>query len=443
MSNLIRNTFSKHKFIQYNKIIANCFGVYEAIIIGELISKRDYLEREEMVEPGDWFWYTKDILLNNTGIKDHRYQKAINNLCDIKFIERKRIGVPPKMHFKILDENIERFLSYPYKDVCGKHLYDKCLKICHINVLFNNKKRNNKNTSFINKRSISVSEETQNISKKNKGRMPISNKGLYDILKLVNEEGNFDHSFPKTLKDPALKTLSKCEKYLKAILKNNLSRIMDIDSDYLLKNKIDFSFQEDIKTYEDLIPILRKSVKRYKKMREEGYYPENKSWTPKNILSFFYNFKTRKSWFLYCLFNRPKKLSESIQEKNSISIKKNLPTDILVFCSNYFMMNYPDTSSYTYWSKIKALHGWFVENKDKLHSYNGGNWTGTCGKFERLLDRIKEFSETFSNWSIGNFGYNNPTWKYFLKYIKEKYDLDLSPRKKDLEQHESFIRRNK
>jgi len=431
MNNLIKLTLSNTAWIMYNKFLAKTIGIYEAILIGELISKRNYYEKTGKIKDG-WFFSTQEEIEKDTTLSIHQQRKAIKTFESLNFLEKKREGLPARYFYRILDENIIKFLEEPveYLENSVKtrplNFYGLDSKI--LTDLSNKIKINNKEYY---KNNINVSKETSKSSTK-KIRVPIKNKEALSILEKINTIGRFNHIIPE-LGKPALKLLSKVEWYLLAIKNHHLSRTFKLNLDYKEKNNINFEFEKQIQSWNDVEKIVTKAVKRYSKIKEYGYWPENKSWLPKSMDAFFYNFAERKSWFLYCLHNRPKLLKQHIETNKLIDFGSEV--------RQYIKGTFEEADEYSkkiddfkeanwdyrkYMKKIRELFKWYVLWEDALKVYNQGEWSHV-GTFLKLLEKMKEFADTWESYSFGNFGYKNKTWSRFCKWMDKIYGVELEP----------------
>jgi len=90
--------------IVINKNLLFELGINESIIYCELIAKYNYFNiREELTEDGFFFNTINDLYLS-TGLGQKPQKASIKKLQDIKLIEYKVKGIPPKRYFKITDD---------------------------------------------------------------------------------------------------------------------------------------------------------------------------------------------------------------------------------------------------------------------------------------------------------------------------------------------------
>lgn len=123
---IIENVLATDGYIQYNGLLACKFGVYEAIILGELFNEYRYYKvhhKKYLEAHNDAFFSTSDNIEKRTGINYHGQSKAIKNLVASNLLEVKLIGVPAKRHFKLNVEAIQEALLADYDDL-GNFAYD-------------------------------------------------------------------------------------------------------------------------------------------------------------------------------------------------------------------------------------------------------------------------------------------------------------------------------
>lgn len=101
-------------FITVNKHLIRVLGLEEAVLIGELASKYNYYENNNMLTPDGFFFATAEDIEHNTGLSAHKQRKAFNNLEEKGLLETKFKGIPPKKYFKL---NTEELYSHLLKSL--------------------------------------------------------------------------------------------------------------------------------------------------------------------------------------------------------------------------------------------------------------------------------------------------------------------------------------
>jgi hypothetical protein len=167
------------------------------------------------------------------------------------------------------------------------------------------------------------------------------------------------------------------------------------------------------------------AVKRYKKLFDEKYLPKNKAMLTDNIAKFFYNYGTKTSYFLSCFFNEPKEdLSDVPLKLDGMRLNED---------SKEFLQDIgKDWNTMIFSRKIRDLYDYWMNIRDDVKAYhdshevNLGNFNSQFYGFNKLLDRLREFYETWGvSWNIGNFGHDNKTWNSFVGWSWEEYGVKL------------------
>ena len=105
-----------------NKKIVKKVGVQAALLLSDIISKRQYFLNRGEVSDG-WFFNTVEDVEKDTTLSKHDQTKAIKKLSEVGFLKTKNKGVPPRRHFCIDDAEIFNFLAYsPVESPNGENL---------------------------------------------------------------------------------------------------------------------------------------------------------------------------------------------------------------------------------------------------------------------------------------------------------------------------------
>lgn len=114
-------SFLNHKnYGIYNRQIAAKFGLTCAVILAELIEKREYhSSRNELISDSKngegWFYHTLDSMQERTGIFRKEQDACLKKLIKENLIEIKVFGLPAKRHFKLNDDKILEFFDLSKK----------------------------------------------------------------------------------------------------------------------------------------------------------------------------------------------------------------------------------------------------------------------------------------------------------------------------------------
>ena len=264
------------------------------------------------------------------------------------------------------------------------------------------------------KRTLSEIKKVQSMKSKKEKHLK---KDIRDIFEIILPIGKFNHNIEK---EPKL--LFKAQNFLLCFLNGT------IYDEYGWAEKMPMGFvgPKEIKQPSDiykLLSMLKKACSRFATMKTSGYWPPNKSKLPKSIDDFLYNSQEKKSWFFYCLKNQPKEMNTVVGDKIQEQTLKQIPDER----DRQAAIEYkkPNWNISIYWHKILELHEWIQKYGPVLYAYNQEGPTSIYF----LLEEIKEFQSTWTEWSLSNFGYGNKTWTLFVKWMKEKKNIDLDPDK--------------
>lgn len=278
---------------------------------------------------------------------------------------------------------------------------------------------NKQNTNNI-KDNTSSKEEVKKHLKRN---IVLFNK-YENILHKIRNTGTFNFRLPEYGVIPSKRIQQTCI-YMQDILSGQFVN-MDFNS-----NKYMDSFKQlrklELKT---LFRVIKRALDNFEKLQTPGYWPVDKSMLTKNISEFFYNPRTKKSWFLYCLSNKCEPLEteayktvmNSIKSQESVNIAKSFKKkswDNLIF-----------------WRKIKQIEKWHNANLEKLTIYHkifvNKSYSSYMGLFSQVMSNYKNFLCEWKSLSLGNIGYGNKTWDKFIDYMEAKFDFELEPDEKDI-----------
>ena len=93
-----------------NKKLAKAYGIEAALILSDLITKRQYLDESDMDE-GEWFYHTQETIEENTTITPYQQRKAIKTLIEAGFLETKEMGIPSKTYYRVFDNKLLSFFT--------------------------------------------------------------------------------------------------------------------------------------------------------------------------------------------------------------------------------------------------------------------------------------------------------------------------------------------
>jgi hypothetical protein len=110
------NILSQSSWWILNKALAKNVGVDAALLLSDLISKREYFAtRGELKEDGSFF-NTRENILKDTTLSLHRQNKALRILEEKQFLKFNNKGVPPKTRFILDLDYISKMISVYHED---------------------------------------------------------------------------------------------------------------------------------------------------------------------------------------------------------------------------------------------------------------------------------------------------------------------------------------
>jgi len=357
--------------------------------------------------------------------------KILEKLQMIEIIEEKEKGKFKGKKLVFTPDNVIEMSvkTVPGKTFNGKTVIEKTKPLEDILLLENSNYKEDKEEAFSKEKENSSSIKNISIS-------------IKKILSIVKEKGNFSTLLPIGTKLPSA-TVLKSVQFIECLQSGFIEREYVLDHEWLSKNKINLTeLNGDILTGK-LESCLVKAATRFGKMRKEGNWPYDKSKMTKSIEDWLYNPRTKKSWFLYCLFNHPKSINYRFKKEEDKDVEEiDFSEETMDLFISRKMLKKEWTNLNLFWKKAIEIENWYEKIKEGYniyHIYESGDWNGVCGNIKKFLDKYKEFIDTWETWNIGNFGLNNATWKKFIIYMREKYNiiLDISDRslQKALEYH--------
>lgn len=111
--NAIRNILSQDAHWLINKAIAKKVGLTAALLLSDLISKRDYFLKRGELEADGSFFNTANNLEHDLGLTDYGRRDAQKALIDNGYITVEKRGMPPRNYFTVNDDVILESLSAP------------------------------------------------------------------------------------------------------------------------------------------------------------------------------------------------------------------------------------------------------------------------------------------------------------------------------------------
>lgn len=100
----------------YNRQLAGALGLVTAVVLSELIQKRQYhTDRNELISDkkyGDgWFYNTIDAMEQRLGVLRRDQDSSIKRLKELGCIETATFGLPARRYFRIVDDKVFQVLG--------------------------------------------------------------------------------------------------------------------------------------------------------------------------------------------------------------------------------------------------------------------------------------------------------------------------------------------
>lgn len=110
MQNNVYHILGQHSHWQINKKIARNVGLDAALLLSDLISKRQYFYQNGDLVDG-WFFNTQENIEIDTSLSEFQQRKAHNALSKAGFLSVKKMGIPARNFFYIHDDMLLKYLT--------------------------------------------------------------------------------------------------------------------------------------------------------------------------------------------------------------------------------------------------------------------------------------------------------------------------------------------
>jgi len=193
-------------FWMTNKKVAKRFDLETATFLAELVTKYLHHKDRGELKSGGWFFYTSEDLEEATTLSYHKQKRCLSLLEEAGFVEQKLIGVPARLHFKIIEYQISKFLNTGVEK--NSKLYNKK------DIIIKNNKEDNAQAKLERDRfrKLKIEKEEEEFDKfwdmyqKKVGKD--SAKKLWSKISKKDKEVIFDHT-PRYVKSTPDKTFRK------------------------------------------------------------------------------------------------------------------------------------------------------------------------------------------------------------------------------------------
>ena len=106
----MKSLLSSSAFLIVNKRLSQAVGLKASVLLADLISKEEYFIEKGSLQDG-YFFNTEENIQRDTTLTPYQQRNALKTLKNHNILEVKRMGVPAKLHFKINDDTVMKFLN--------------------------------------------------------------------------------------------------------------------------------------------------------------------------------------------------------------------------------------------------------------------------------------------------------------------------------------------
>jgi len=117
----VKHLLSSTAFLVVNKKLAKKIGLHETVLLADLISKEQYFIENNQIQNG-WFFNTAKNIQEDTSLTAHQQRKAIKKLKSLGIIETKLVGIPAKLHFKIIENKLLNYFNTSCKETAQQEV---------------------------------------------------------------------------------------------------------------------------------------------------------------------------------------------------------------------------------------------------------------------------------------------------------------------------------
>ena len=110
-----KQLLSSNSYIQYPRFLGYYTGVNEAVLLSALCDRDSWCEFN-IADYDGWFYYLREDILFDTGLSDRQQRTAIDNLISMKIIDTKRSGIPARIYYKVITDELEKVLNFAIND---------------------------------------------------------------------------------------------------------------------------------------------------------------------------------------------------------------------------------------------------------------------------------------------------------------------------------------
>ncbi|KKL87143.1 hypothetical protein LCGC14_1937650 [marine sediment metagenome] len=113
MNNIINNTLDEGAFWRVNKAIAAKVGIEAAVLLADIISRRNYFNKRGMLDKGYGFFLDSKFVADTVYIKKDKRIRLTKVLIAAQYIRTVKKGLPQRIFYYVNDENVlEQIASF-------------------------------------------------------------------------------------------------------------------------------------------------------------------------------------------------------------------------------------------------------------------------------------------------------------------------------------------
>lgn len=425
---------SQKNYSIYNKDIAREFGINFAVILGQMCTLADSFEND--------FSYEQTRIAEENGISRKTVYETIKEIEKEGFITCDFKGNPPVRSCRLNLERFNKFFGIDSDISSTSNIAGDIQPISIPEKLTRSRVSKSDDEPTSKDRKILESEE-------------------YELVTRILSESNCPFKKHRLSSRPTV-LIKKVVGYIKMIEEGTFLDSIDLDEAFSSRNVNGLRLFHAPTFLTDFEKVFKKSIEGFKERRKPIYYPSNKnSLENMSLDTFFYNPRTRFSWFLECAINEPVVISTIRADEAFDKIPRSFIEEFDKYF-NYYTMS--DGDKIRYADTVTRFYKWHEELKTLYEGINfSSHWMnyykGTRSFAEQIMYYFnhyhstqglyylstKDFKTRFINWAYDYHHVDlNPSDSYLEKLrkeneenmqkIKRKEEGEYVPSKRDLEE---------
>ena len=110
------SVLNANNYVTFNRELAHAIGLNAALVLSEVLDKWELFKKNNQLislpdNPGEWFYLPIEDMQLRITLGEKEQRNAIEVLMEMGFIEVIRKGIPPRRHFRVIEENILEFFQ--------------------------------------------------------------------------------------------------------------------------------------------------------------------------------------------------------------------------------------------------------------------------------------------------------------------------------------------